>query len=116
MLSERAESALRDILRNIELVRDFTRDLTFPQFKADTLTLYATTRALEIISEASRRLPDELKERHPDLPWKQIATAGNVYRHGYDIVVADIIWQTVETGLDALAEAALSEVEKSNAR
>jgi uncharacterized protein with HEPN domain len=39
------------------------------------------TRCLEIISEASRRLPESLKARHPEIPWKQIAGAGNVYRH-----------------------------------
>lgn len=116
MPSERVEAALNAILRNIELAKHFKRDLTFPQFKADILTLYATTRALEIISEASRRLPTDMKEKHPALSWRNIADSGNVYRHGYDIVVAEIIWQTVETGLDPLAEVVRSEIEKLNAR
>lgn len=116
MLSERAEAALNDILRNIELARDFTRDLNFSQFSTDTLTLYATTRALEIISEASRRLPIELKEGHPGGPWRNIANAGNVYRHGYDMVAAEIIWQTMESGLDLLADVVRSELEKLTAR
>jgi len=41
------------------------------------------TRCLEVISEASRRLSDELKARHLGIPWKQMAGAGNIYRHDY---------------------------------
>jgi uncharacterized protein with HEPN domain len=42
---------------------------------------YAVIRSLEIISEASRRLSDELKARHPGIPWREMAAAGNFYRH-----------------------------------
>jgi uncharacterized protein with HEPN domain len=50
----------------------------------DLLRLYVVTRCLEIISEASRRLPDDLKARHPSIAWKEMAAAGNVYRHEYE--------------------------------
>jgi uncharacterized protein with HEPN domain len=56
MPSDRARTALRDILRNIELAERFTQDLTVEQFVGDDLRVYATIRVLEIISEASRRL------------------------------------------------------------
>jgi signal transduction histidine kinase len=47
-------------------------------------------RCLEIISEASRRLPEALKDRHPSMPWKEMAGAGNIYRQdAVEIVVAD---------------------------
>jgi len=46
-------------------------------------------RCLEIISEASRRLPSSLKERHPSIDWKRMAGAGNVYRHDYEDVAAN---------------------------
>ena len=82
MPSDRVRAALGDILRNIDLAEDFARGLTVEQFMADILRLYATTRALEVVSEAARRLPDDLKARHPEVPWRQIAGAGNVYRHG----------------------------------
>src|SRR5215207_4329882 len=55
-------------------------------------TIYAVTRCLEIISEASRRLPEELKARHPSIAWKQMAGAGNVYRHDYEDVAARYVW------------------------
>jgi len=52
---------------------------TFQAFRAERKTVYAVVRALEIISEASRRLPDELLRRHPEIDWAAIAAAGNVY-------------------------------------
>ena len=67
--------------------------LSFEAFKEDRKTFYAVTRALEIISEAARRLPDELRARHPELPWRAIMGAGNVYRHNYDNVLETYVWR-----------------------
>jgi uncharacterized protein with HEPN domain len=113
MHSDRAKAALRDILRNIQLAESFAKDVTIEQFIDDVLRIYGTTRALEIISEASRRLPDELKVRYPAVPWQRIAGAGNVYRHGYDFVVAEVLWQTVQTGLTELRQAAEAELART---
>lgn len=59
---------LEDIRRQIELARSFVEGFTFESFQADRRTVYAVIRCLEIISEASRRLPDDLKARHPEIP------------------------------------------------
>ena len=85
MRSERERYAIEDILENISLAIEFVGHRSADELKKDSLSLYATVRALEIISEASRRLGPELKARHPDVPWQMIADSGNVYRHGYDI-------------------------------
>jgi uncharacterized protein with HEPN domain len=66
-------AALRDIAENIELARSFVAGLSFDEFQADRRTVYAVVRCLEIISEASRRLPVDLKARHPDIPWTDMA-------------------------------------------
>jgi uncharacterized protein with HEPN domain len=113
MPSDRAKAALRDILHNIELAESFAKDVTVEQFIDDVLRLYATTRALEIISEASRRLPDDMKALYPAVPWQRIEGAGNIYRHGYDIVVAEVLWQTVQTGLAELRQAAEAELARA---
>jgi len=55
-----------------------------------------------VISEASRRLSDDLKARYPSIPWKQMAAAGNVYRHDYQDVAALRIWDTVQIALPPL--------------
>jgi uncharacterized protein with HEPN domain len=79
---------LLDIRDNIRLARAFTKDFNYDDFRDDQLLFYAVTRALKIISEASRRLPDEMKARHPDIPWVEIAGAGNVYGHDYEVYVS----------------------------
>ena len=77
---------LRDIFDNLQAIENFTAGLDLNTFRADRKTVYAVTRALEIISEASRHLPAELKERHPDVDWPAVAAAGNIYRHEYKII------------------------------
>jgi uncharacterized protein with HEPN domain len=78
MLSSAATAALRDIAHNIDLAVQFATGLDYKTFLADPRTVYAVTRCLEIISEASRRLPDDLKARHPSIAWKDMAGAGNI--------------------------------------
>ena len=80
MPSDAEDGALRDILHHIDLVQQFTGANDFDSFRDDTMRVYAVTRCLEIISEASRRVSDSLKARHPDIAWKQMAGAGNIYR------------------------------------
>jgi uncharacterized protein with HEPN domain len=102
MPSEVEQSALRDILRQIELAERFAKGHHFQSFQNDELHLYAVTRCLEIISEATRRLSEELKGRHPNIPWRNIAGAGNIYRHNYQDVAARRIWDTVQSALPSL--------------
>ncbi len=102
MLSEAAVAALRDILRHIDLAVEFTAGFDDDSFAAEPRTVYAVTRCLEIISEASRRLPDELKARHPSIAWRAMAGAGNIYRHGYEDVAEQQLWDTVQIDLPPL--------------
>lgn len=102
MLSNAAKAALRDIAHHIDLAIDFTQGFDQERFLADSRTVYAVTRCLEIISEASRRLPDELKTRHPAIVWKDIAGAGNIYRHNYEDVAPHLVWDTVRSDLPPL--------------
>lgn len=112
MLSDREQKALRDILYHIELVERFTQNQTFENFQIDTLHLYAVTRCLEIISEASRRLSNELKARYTNIAWKDMAAAGNIYRHNYDGIAARRIWETVQRALPALRKVIEQELAK----
>jgi len=110
MLSNRAHLALFDIRDNVRLAEDFAAGLSLDAFIADRRTFYAVTRCLEIISEAARRLPASVRNRHPDLPWRAIMGAGNVYRHDYDNVAEEIVWRTVQHSLAALLAAVESEL------
>jgi uncharacterized protein with HEPN domain len=89
---------------HIDLATEFVAGIGYEAFRDDTRTVYAVTRCLEIISEASRRLPDEVKTRHPSIAWKDMAGAGNVYRHDYEDVAAKLVWNTVQLALPALRD------------
>ena len=95
MLSERGRRALLDMLENATAAQDFVQGLTVEAFTADRRTLYAVIRCLEIISEASRRVDAATVDRYPHVPWRQMADAGNVYRHRYDNISARLVWRTV---------------------
>jgi len=104
MPSDQSSQALRDILENARLARSFVTGLDEATFAADVRTVYAVTRCLEIISEASRRLDQSIRDRHPTLPWRAIMGAGNVYRHDYDNIEEDQVWHTVNESLATLID------------
>jgi uncharacterized protein with HEPN domain len=93
---------LLDIRFHIVLAQCFVAGQTFDSFRDDLMRLYAVTRCLEIISEASRRVSAKVKERHPAIPWRAIGAAGNVYRHDYEDVAANVIWRTLHHDLPPL--------------
>ena len=108
--SESYTAALQDMAENIRLARSFVAGLSFNEFQADRRTVYAVIRWLEIISEASRRLPATVKGRHPQIPWEDVAGAGNVYRHQYQNVLDIFVWRTATQHLDSLQEAIENEL------
>jgi uncharacterized protein with HEPN domain len=73
MRSEAEARSLRDILHHSDLATTFIAGFDRDAFKRDIRTLFAVTRCLEIISEASRRMSDDFKARHPAIAWKQMA-------------------------------------------
>jgi uncharacterized protein with HEPN domain len=111
MPSEEGSGALRDMLRNIRLAEQFVQGYTFETLQADEKTLYAVVRSLEIISEASRRVPDAVKARHRGSEWREMAAAGNVYRHDYEDVTARRVWKTLQDRLPALRAAIEEELQ-----
>ena len=110
MLSSAATAALRDIAHHIGLAAQFTAGFDYEAFVGDPRTVYAVTRCLEIISEASRHLPDDLKARHPAIAWKDMAGAGNFYRHDYEDVAAQHVWDAVQIDLPPLRVAIAQEL------
>lgn len=89
----------------IHAIDSYLTGITEEAFCETPLVRDAVLRNLEVISEASRRLSDEFKQRYPGIPWSAIAAAGNVYRHEYHAVNEEIVWQTATVGLDGIREA-----------
>ncbi len=83
MPSDQTRLALYDIRDNGKLAQQFVAELSLETFRENRLYFYAVTRALEIISEAARRLPTQLRDRHPQLPWRAILGVGNVSLPGH---------------------------------
>ena len=79
MPSKNPAQRLLDIIENIDAINAFIGNLDFEGFRSDRKTVYAVVRALEIVSEASRRLPEDMHARHPHIDWAALAAGGNVY-------------------------------------
>ena len=93
---------LQDILANIRIVEGMVADCDQETFTANPVFRLAVERAIEIISEATRHIPEQVRAQHPDVPWRNIAAIGNKMRHEYQRVDADIIWNIAEVHLPAL--------------
>ena len=69
-------------------------------------------RFIEIISEASRHIPVELKSKCPTIEWNHIAAIGNILRHAYDLIDVNIIWKIYENGqLAVLRDVAVDQIQ-----
>ena len=106
---------LADIIESIDAIESFSSGMAYADFVQDRQTIYAVTRALEINSEASRHLPEDLKDRHPEIDWRGIAAAGNVYRHEYEAVDDALVWPTVKHDLRPLRSVIVAEIERARA-
>jgi uncharacterized protein with HEPN domain len=87
-----SDLALDTMLDAIENIQRKLGGLSLEAFEDDLDRRRIVERCFEMISEASRRLPDQLKDRYPEIPWKKVAGIGNVLRHDYENVVPDALW------------------------
>ena len=93
---------LEDILDAMEKAELLIEGVNYEQFEADFRINFAVIRALEIIGEASKRLPDSLREKYPQIPWKGMAGMRDRIIHGYDNVDYQIIWEVVKKDIPAI--------------
>ena len=94
------QARLDDMITAIDGIRMTLENVEFETYVSAWHLQRATERGLEIISEASRSIPAELKALRPDIPWQQIAAIGNQLRHAYERIDPLIIWNIVEQNLE----------------
>ncbi len=93
---------LTNIIESIDKISFYTEGYDEISFQADSKTQDAVIRQLEIIGEASRLLPDEIKQANPQVPWRDISGMRNHLIHRYFKVDIDEVWQTVQNDLSTL--------------
>jgi uncharacterized protein with HEPN domain len=104
---------LTDMVEAIERIRGVLRDTPLEAFEADWQKQWLVERGVLIVSEASRHLADEMKARHPEIPWTKVAGIGNVLRHSYENVAAPIMWKLVQVDLPILQEVCQTELTRA---
>ena len=93
---------LNDILQSIADIRLFISGMSYDQFCADRKTINAVVRSLEIIGEATKKIPADIRIHYPDLPWVEIAGMRDKLIHEYFGVDLEIVWETVRNDLAPL--------------
>ncbi len=91
-----------DIVEAIASIREAVEGETYESFIANRIKKAAVERFIEIVSEASRHIPDDVKQREAQLPWRNIAGIGNILRHAYHDTDPAILWNICHGPLDEL--------------
>jgi len=90
---------LEDIQQAIEKIERYITGFTYETFQEDEMAVDAVIRNVEIIGEAARNIPDDLRERYPEIPWKQIVGLRHIVAHKYFNVDLEIIWRITTENL-----------------
>jgi uncharacterized protein with HEPN domain len=87
---------LDDIVECCDKVGRYTLSMTFDHFRDSDLVVDAVTRNLELIGEASKRVPDEIRTKYPDVPWRKMAGLRDVVVHGYFRIDVQLLWDIAQ--------------------
>ena len=101
---------LTDIIEAIERIHVVLVDVPLDAFETDWQRQWLVERGIEIISEASRHLTDELKVRHPEIPWQKVAGIGSVLRHDHESIAAPVTWKLAQAHLPLLEKVCREEL------
>lgn len=101
-MSRDSDFLLRDIIKACRLIGEFIADMDLQAFLADDKTSSAVVRQIEIIGEASKQIPREIKEKSTAIPWKTITGMRDRLIHGYAGVDYRLVWDTAKKDIPEL--------------
>ena len=90
---------LEDALDAMEKAEQFTSEMSYEAFKKDDKTIFAVIRALEVIGEAIKHVPDDFRNSYPEVPWRDISGMRDVLIHEYFGVDMETVWETVKKNI-----------------
>ena len=90
---------IQDIKECIEQIDEFLGNMTLEEFKADEKTSSAVVRKIEIIGEATKNVPKEIRQKYKELPWSDMARMRDKIIHSYFVVDYEVVWKTIQERL-----------------
>ncbi|MEK7521501.1 MAG: DUF86 domain-containing protein [Patescibacteria group bacterium] len=107
---------LDDIWESIERIEKRTKRLTKAKFEKDLDIQDVLIRRLEVIGEAVKHIPSEIRKKHPEVTWKKIAGARDIFAHGYFMVKLNRVWNIVKKDIPVLKKQIRALLEEVNAK
>ncbi len=95
---------LTDIINSVDRIKDYTRNMNYDDFVEDRKTYDAVIHNLQIIGEATKQVPEIIRQKYPDIPWRQVAGLRDVIAHTYFMVNPEIVWNIINTELNPLQD------------
>ena len=93
---------LRDMIENTQKAISFVGSMDFDTFSKDEKTVYSVVRAIEIIGEAAKKIPEDARKSYPKIPWRDISGTRDKLVHDYFGVNLSVVWKTVQEDLPVL--------------